>query len=74
MIADGEPSARKALLQALVDEIRVQSRDEIYSFFTLLTVRPPYGSVHPAPLEPASFDELDETRPGDADVLVGLPT
>jgi site-specific DNA recombinase len=51
-IADGDPSARKALLQALVDEIRVQSRDEIYPFFTLPTVRPPYGSVRPGGFEP----------------------
>ena len=53
VIADGDPSARKALLQALVDEIRVESRDEIYPFFTLPTVRPPYGSVPPAGIEPA---------------------
>ena len=52
VIADGDPSARKALLQALVDEIRVQSRDEIYPFFTLPTVRPPYGSVRPGGFEP----------------------
>jgi site-specific DNA recombinase len=54
VIADGDPSARKALLQALVDEVRVQSRDEIYPFFTLPAVRPPYGSVRPAGFEPAT--------------------
>ena len=54
VIDDGEPAARKALLQALVDEIRVPSRDEIYPFFTLPTVRPPYGSVRPAGIEPAT--------------------
>ena len=52
VIDDGEPAARKALLQALVDEIRVASRDEIYPFFTLPTVRPPYGSVPPTGIEP----------------------
>ena len=51
VIADGELPARKALLQALVDEIRVASRDEIYPFFTLPTVRPPYGSVPPTRIE-----------------------
>jgi site-specific DNA recombinase len=45
IIEHGEPSARKALLQSLVDEIRVVSRGEIYPFFTLPLVRPPYGSV-----------------------------
>jgi site-specific DNA recombinase len=54
VIAGGDPAARKALLQALVDEIRVQSRDEIYPFFTLPAVRPPYGSVRPAGIEPAT--------------------
>jgi hypothetical protein len=45
-------TARKALLQALVDEIRVDSRDEIYAFFTLPAVRAPYGSMHPASHNP----------------------
>ncbi len=53
VIADGDPPARKALLQALVHEIRVVSRDEIYPFFSLPVVRPPYGSVPPAGIEPA---------------------
>ena len=51
VIADGDRSARKALLRALVDEIRVASRDEIYPFFALPTVRPPYGSVPPTRIE-----------------------
>ena len=53
VIAHGAPPARKALLQALVQEIRVVSRDEIYPFFNLPVVRPPYGSVPPAGFEPA---------------------
>ena len=52
-MADGDPPARKALLQALVQEIRVVSRAEIYPFFNLPVVRPPYGSVPPAGIEPA---------------------
>jgi site-specific DNA recombinase len=54
VIADGDPPARKALLQALVQEIRVVSRAEIYPFFNLPVVRPPYGSVRPAGFEPAT--------------------
>ena len=53
VIADGDPPARKALLQALIQEIRVVSRDEIYPFFNLPVVRPRYGSVPPAGFEPA---------------------
>jgi hypothetical protein len=48
MIAGGDrPPARKDLLQALAHEIRVASRAEIYPFFNLPAVRPPYGSVPP---------------------------
>jgi hypothetical protein len=53
VIEAGDPSQQKALLQALVDEIRVVSRAEIYPFFSLPAVRPPYGSVPPAGIEPA---------------------
>ena len=56
VIADGDPPTCKALLQALVQEIRVVSRTEIYPFFYLPAVRPPYGSVPPAGIEPASTD------------------
>ena len=55
VIEHGDPPARKALLQALVTEIRVVSRTEIYPFFALPVVRPPYGSVRPAGIEPATF-------------------
>jgi site-specific DNA recombinase len=53
VIEAGDPAQQKALLQALVDEIRVVSRAEIYPFFSLPAVRPPYGSVPPAGIEPA---------------------
>jgi hypothetical protein len=57
VIEHGEPSARKALLQSLVDEIQVASRSEIYPFFSLPVVRPPYGSVQLTGLEPR-FDGI----------------
>ncbi len=54
VIADGDPPARKALLQALVHEIRVVSREEICPSFSLPAVRPPSGSAPPAGFEPAT--------------------
>jgi len=54
VIEAGDPPARKALLQALVAEIRVVSREEIYPTFNLPAVRPPCGSVELAGLEPAT--------------------
>ena len=54
VIEHGDPPARKALLQTLVDEIRVNSRTEIYPFFKVPTVRPPHGSVRPARFELAT--------------------
>ncbi len=53
VIDGGDPPTRKALLQSLVEEIRVVSRSEIYPSFLLPAVRPPGGSVPPAGLEPA---------------------
>ncbi len=53
VIESGDPPTRKALLQSLVDEIRVVSRAEIYPSFSLPAVRPPSGSVPPAGFEPA---------------------
>lgn len=44
VIEGGDPPTRKALLQSLVDEIRVVSRAEIYPSFSLPAVRPPQGS------------------------------
>ncbi len=52
VIATGDPPTRKALLQALVAEIRVVSRYEIYPAFSLPAVRPPCGSVPPTGIEP----------------------
>ena len=52
VIQNGDKPARKALLQALLEEIRVVSRAEIYPFFSLPVVRPPYGSVPPRGVEP----------------------
>ena len=54
VIDRGDPPTRKALLQSLVDEIRVVSRAEIYPSFSLPAVRPPTGSVPPAGFEPAT--------------------
>lgn len=41
------PPTRKALLQSLIEEIRVVNRGEIYPFFFLPVVRPPLRSVAP---------------------------
>ena len=54
VIETGDPPARKALLEALVAEIRVVSPEEIYPTFNLPAVRPPCGSVELAGLEPAT--------------------
>ncbi len=45
VIEGGDPPTRKALLQSLVDEIRVVSRAEIYPSFSLPAVRPPQESL-----------------------------
>jgi site-specific DNA recombinase len=50
-IEAGDLAQQKALLQPLIDEIRVVSRAEIYPFFSLPAVRPPCGSVPPARIE-----------------------
>jgi site-specific DNA recombinase len=54
VIEHGDPPARKALLQSLINDVRVVSRGEIYPSFSLPAVRPPSGSVPPAGIEPAS--------------------
>jgi hypothetical protein len=54
VIEGGDPPTRKALLQSLVEEIRVVSRAEIYPSFSLPAVRPPSRSVPPAGFEPAT--------------------
>ncbi len=76
VIEGGDPPTRKALLQSLVEEIRVVSRAEIYPSFSLPAVRPPSGSVPPAGFEPAtvglevtpeSVHEIDQvSRPRDS--------
>jgi hypothetical protein len=53
VVAEGDLRQRKALVQALVQEVRVVSREEIYPFFFVPAVRPPSGSVPPAGFEPA---------------------
>ncbi len=53
VIEGGDLPTRKALLQSMVNEIRVVSRAEIYPSFSLPAVRPPCGSVPPAGFEPA---------------------
>ena len=55
VIESGDPPTRKALLQSLVDEIRVVSRAEIYPSFSLPAVRPPSGSVPPVGFEPTTI-------------------
>ena len=65
-IATGAPEAKKALLQALIAEIRVEGRKAVRPFFRVPAdpviadapdqqgkVRTPSGSVPPAGLEPA---------------------
>jgi hypothetical protein len=49
---NGDPPSRKALLQALIDEIKVVTPGEIHPIFVLPTVRPPGGSVELGGLEP----------------------
>ncbi len=55
VIEGGDSPTRKALLQSLVDEIRVVSHAEIYPSFSLPAVRPPSGSVPRAGFEPANL-------------------
>jgi hypothetical protein len=65
VIEGGDPPTRKALLQSLIEEIRVVSRSEIYPSFLLPAVRPPQGSVPPAGVEPASpVSSVQGPRPG----------
>ncbi len=52
VIEGGDAPTRKALLQSLVDEIRVVSRAEIYPSFSLPAVRPPQRAVPLRGFEP----------------------
>ncbi len=51
VVEQGDRRQQKALLQGLVQEIQVVSREEIYPFFFVPAFRPPYGSVPPARIE-----------------------
>ena len=58
-LANGATPARKALLQALVHEVRVQSREEVVPWFRVrsdasVKVRALGGLAPPAGLEPAT--------------------
>jgi site-specific DNA recombinase len=46
---------RKAMMQAIVAEIRVRDRDHIQPVFRVPVFRPPYGPVGRAGLEPATL-------------------
>jgi site-specific DNA recombinase len=59
VIRNGDPPARKALLQALIDEIRVESRAAIHPTFALPAVRPPGGLVETVGIEPTSAIALE---------------
>jgi site-specific DNA recombinase len=52
VVTNGDPAQQKALLQAIIAEIKVQSRAEIQPYFTLPVVRPPCMSVAPGGIEP----------------------
>ena len=54
IVANGDPAQQKALLQAIVAEIKVASRAEISPFFSLPVVRPPCMSVGPPGFEPGT--------------------
>ena len=54
VVTNGDPAQQKALLQALVAEITVESRAEIQPYFTLPVVRPPCTSVGPPGFEPGT--------------------
>jgi site-specific DNA recombinase len=55
IMQNGDDRQKKALFQALVSEIRVVGRDEIYPSFQI-PVRPPSGSVAPGGVEPPHAD------------------
>jgi hypothetical protein len=52
-LRDGALPERKAVMQAVVAEIRVRDRGHIQPVFRVPVFGPPYGSVPPAGIEPA---------------------
>lgn len=48
---NGDPHHQKALLQALITDIRVNGKANIQPHFAIHTVRPPTGSVPPTGIE-----------------------
>lgn len=65
VIETADLAARKALLQALIGDVRVVSRDEVYPTFDLPAVRPPCGLV--------SGDEGSRTPTGGGLSALPLP-
>ena len=53
-LRDGALPERKAVMQAVVAEIRVRDRGHIEPVFRVPVFGPPYGSVPPAGIEPAT--------------------
>jgi len=53
-LRDGAPPERKAVMEAVVAEIRVRDRGHIEPVFRVPIFGPPYGLVPPAGIEPAT--------------------
>ncbi len=53
-LRDGPLPERKAVMQAVVAEIRVRDRGHVQPVFRVPVFGPPYGSVPPAGIEPAT--------------------
>jgi hypothetical protein len=51
-LSDGELPERKAVMQAVVAEIRVRDRGQIQPVFRVPIIGPPYGLVPPGGIEP----------------------
>ncbi|HET7870025.1 MAG TPA: hypothetical protein VFM85_06875, partial [Actinomycetota bacterium] len=51
-LRDGAPPERKAVMQAVVAEVRVRDRDHIQPVFRVPVFGPPYGSVPPGGVGP----------------------
>jgi site-specific DNA recombinase len=71
VIEGGDAPTRKALLQSLVDEIRVVSRAEIYPSFSLPAVRPPFGKGSGSGCDPSYEGECLQDGIGDYDCAGG---